>query len=291
MARFWFALALLLASCDSPKIGEVGAELCRNHKDDDHDGREDCDDPDCHNQDVCLDGGLVLGGAARDGGGNFPDGGLIGPPLLLDSGTVHIPRMDSGMDNTDEDGGSVSVPVDAGVPQCVPACPSTAACIDGKCTQVSAQEPGLYTLHIDSAVVPDASPFVFQCYDISCPETSPLPSIPNALCSCPVDPYVLVTLTHAGGKPMTIGSTTPQIDTDTPNFDDPAIDLKITSGDVLRFEVYDKDDDGRDDLIFSCPVDLTNVMPGMITCMPAPNYFAPFMPQVNGTLSAKIVAP
>jgi hypothetical protein len=98
---------------------------------------------------------------------------------------------------------------------------------------------------------------------------------------------VVVTLTHSGAEPMTIGMTTPQIDNDMPTFTDPPIDLKIMSGDVLRFEVFDKDTAGRDNMLFSCPVDLTDVKAGSITCTPAPNYFAPFVPQVNGTLSVK----
>jgi hypothetical protein len=279
-------MVVLLAACAPTRTAEVGKWACSNHEDDDHDGLFDCNDPDCQYLDLCRrtvaseDAG-TLGDAAR------PEGGSVKPPARMDAGVTSRPDEDAGRTG-DEDGGGNEIPLVDGGPTCKPACATTEACIDLTCTPVSAQEPGQYSLTILQAVVPDATPYLMMCLDISCPETTPVPSIPFGLCSCPVDPYVVVTLTRGNKPPMVIGMTSVQIDTDTPIFDDPAITVQIMAGDVIRFQVFDKDDDSPDDLIFTCPLNLTDLtITDPITCTPAPNPYTLIVPSVTYTLKPK----
>lgn len=257
---------MLLASCDSPQIGEVGAQLCSNHKDDDHDGRQDCDDPDCQNQDVCLDGGLALGGTKRDGG-RLPEGGVIGPPLLIDSGIVHTPHMDSGMSSNppDDDDSGVSIPiVDAGTKQCDPGCLKTEECIDGACKAVTASASQTIAVHITHAQVEDTT-LVSTCVETECS---------LLFGCCPLDPYVRVVQIH-DSKETVIGMTR-IITTGTsviPNrvreldySDSDTWTVGLAEGDLLAFELWDHNDDMPDQKIFDCKADLTSFDPPEQTC-------------------------
>jgi hypothetical protein len=262
VARFWFGLALLLAACDSPRIGEVGHQACTNDLDDDHDGLENCADPDCQNLDECRGFLIALDGGAFDGG-RVPEGGIIGPPLLLDGGSGIPPHMDSGMSNEppDEDSGVVIPIVDAGPPAtCTPKCKDTEECIDLECKPVTASTSQTIAVTIQGARATPTG-FFGECLDLEC-------GVPIGLC-CPLDSYVRVVQVHADGSPdevigrtATARSMSYQIEyTGAATFT-----VNLAQGDYLDFELFDENTDMDDRLLFDCKPDLTNLKSGPQTC-------------------------
>jgi hypothetical protein len=272
VARFCFVFALLLASCDSPQIGEVGPHACSNSEDDDHDGRKDCADPDCQNLDMCrrliieLDGGISHQG-------HLPEGGVIGPPPQLDSGIISRPHMDSGTSKppVDEDDSGMSIPiVDAGSKACDPKCTATEECIDGVCKAVTASASQTIAVHIthaeveDTTLAPDEN--LTTCLEWEC-------SIPFVC--CPIEPYVRVVQIH-DSKETVIGSTrviTTAATTAIPNRvrelnygSSETWTVDLAEGDLLDFQLWDHNGEMPDRKIFECKPDLTTFDPAEQTC-------------------------
>jgi hypothetical protein len=255
------ALLLMLLGCSGPRLRELGEVACHNGMDDDHDGLWDCADPDCFGAAACgthpsMDAGaktkLVDMDATPGAGGANIDAGGSAAFVPIDAAA-------------DEDGGATRM-LDATVappPPCDPACAIDQECIDHKCQGVAVKTPGEYTLTIVSVVAPDQS-YTSACYDYPCDK--PLSFVGIGLCPCPVDPYVVVVLVSAGKEVMRF--MTPVV-TDDPNatFPPTPFTLQLMQGDVLRFEVWDHDDPPNpDDKLFDCKPDLTNVMPGPLSC-------------------------
>ena len=245
---------LLLAACAASPVGEVGREACTNRVDDDHDTLLDCLDPDCQNLDICRSQ-LAPTASGLDAGKGSGGTGVINPPPPTDSGKFL--DEDAGFGD-DEDGGALSI-LDAGPRTCDPACPATEECDEGVCTPVATDAPAAFALTILSANAENMS-VRGECYDED-------PCIIYVCGACVIDPYVKVVRVLADtNAEKVIGMTTFNNNTTSPTFDDPAMQVELSKGDALRFEVWDHNEDRDDGLLFSCKPDLRVLMSGPIGC-------------------------
>jgi hypothetical protein len=246
------ALSWLLCACTTSAAVE---SLCDNGVDEDGDNLIDCHDPDCQASNDCL--------GARAAEITQPDAATRKPPLY-DAGNHPKPEVGDAWAGTPDAAEHDAAPQDSGrsLPPAVdedagPTDPCTLcavdeACVDGKCQPAASATSGAYYLHIVSGIVPSSDAFTF-CYDACL--ISPIAGV----CTCPPDPYVRVVL-RRDSQETQIGMTPVVPDTTMPVFPDNQFEVDIARGDVLRFEVYDFDEEpDQPDLLYTCRVDLRDV--------------------------------
>jgi hypothetical protein len=254
--------ALQLSACAKVLLGEYGEQACQDHKDNDGDGRKDCQDPDCFGTEACRKSGAATDLSRFDAGSH--DAGRIqsfdsGP---MDAGKVRdasiVPETSPPFipeAAVDDDGGGIA----DGGPACMPACAVGEVCNAGRCGPAG----GMYILSIRSAMAPNFASDG-TCYDLDCVHP---PDATHQPCWCVVDPYVRAFVVHNGAD--TQGHQTPTA-TSTPaayyvGLPDASWPITLAAGDSIRFEVWDASDSGSDTELYTCVPDLTNV-PGTISC-------------------------
>lgn len=260
VSRYSIVFACMLAAgCAASPVGELGQRQCTDGEDNDHDGRTNCDDPDCQNT-VCLVPIVDHAMDAAVGSG----GAMSHPPPVTDAARPPLP--DAAMSQEDEDGGMTRPPIidmDASI-GCTHACAATEECVDAGCVPVAVSMSVQFKVTITSVVAADTTPLA-NCYEADCP--NPFAFAPCA--GCHIDPYVRVVRIRPDESEEEVGKTNAVSDNTSPTFDRTPMTVALSQGDALGFEVWDANREVPDLLLFSCKPDLTDPQPGPLDCSPA----------------------